>query len=231
MVILLTIQLVASFNTPSTTLTRSTNLMPSRPSFMTVSMSKFNEKSDRKVVNDANIRPTTVAASASQAMLRAFVSGAALAGMLATTSIAQAKEESGSTVTAAKQVVINEAGYVVTDSGLQYKDIVAGEGSSPNPGDTVRVHYTGWLDGFDGEKKFDSSYDRRSPLVFKAGVRQVIAGWDEALLTNLKVGGKRQVIIPPELGYGARGAGGVIPPNATLYFTMELVGIGAKANR
>lgn len=121
--------------------------------------------------------------------------------------------------------------FNVTSSGLQFYDIKIGDGESPNPGDTVRVHYTGWLEGFNSEKKFDSSYDRRSPLVFKAGVRQVIAGWDEALLTNFKVGGKRNVIIPPELGYGSRGAGGVIPPNATLYFTMELVGIGNKANR
>jgi peptidylprolyl isomerase len=121
--------------------------------------------------------------------------------------------------------------FNVTSSGLQFYDIKEGDGESPAPGDTVRVHYTGWLEGFNSEKKFDSSYDRRSPLVFKAGVRQVIAGWDEALLTNFKVGGKRNVIIPPELGYGSRGAGGVIPPNATLYFTMELVGIGNKANR
>ncbi|KAJ1413182.1 hypothetical protein B484DRAFT_335591 [Ochromonadaceae sp. CCMP2298] len=121
--------------------------------------------------------------------------------------------------------------YTSTDSGLQYKELKIGDGEVPIPGDTVRVHYTGWLDGFDGVKKFDSSYDRRSPLVFKAGVKQVIAGWDEALLTGFKVGGKRQVIIPAALGYGARGAGGVIPPDATLYFTMELVGIGAKSNR
>ena len=106
-----------------------------------------------------------------------------------------------------------------------------GEGQVPIPGDSVRVHYTGWLDNFESEKKFDSSYDRRSPLVFTVGVRQVIAGWDEALLTNFKVGGKRNVIIPAELGYGSRGAGGVIPPGATLYFTMELVGVGSKANR
>mmetsp|Transcript_15014 Transcript_15014/g.24973 ORF Transcript_15014/g.24973 Transcript_15014/m.24973 type:complete len:210 (-) Transcript_15014:614-1243(-) len=121
--------------------------------------------------------------------------------------------------------------FIETESGLKYRDTKTGEGESPVPGDTVRVHYTGWLDGFNSEKKFDSSYDRRSPLVFKAGVKQVIAGWDEALLTNFKVGGKRLVVIPPALGYGARGAGGVIPPNATLYFTMELVGIGAKPNR
>ena len=118
--------------------------------------------------------------------------------------------------------------YTVTESGLKYKDLKVGEGAIPAPGDTVKVHYTGWLEDFDSEKKFDSSYDRRSPLVFKVGTRQVIAGWDEGLLTNLKVGGKRNLVIPANLGYGSRGAGGVIPPNATLYFTVELVGVVPK---
>jgi FKBP-type peptidyl-prolyl cis-trans isomerase len=114
---------------------------------------------------------------------------------------------------------------------LKYYDIKEGTGATPVPGDTVRVHYTGWLDGFDSEKKFDSSYDRRSPLSFPVGTKRVIAGWDEGILSNLKVGGKRNLIIPADLGYGSRGAGGVIPPNAVLYFTIELVGIGAQANR
>lgn len=115
-----------------------------------------------------------------------------------------------------------------TESGLKYMDTVVGDGKLPTPGDTVRVHYTGWLDDFDGEKKFDSSYDRRSPLAFKVGTKQVISGWDEALLTDMKVGTKRQVVIPSDLAYGKRGAGGVIPPDATLYFTMELIGLGAR---
>tara|TARA_B110000090_G_C13337211_1_gene429629 strand:+ start:138 stop:623 length:486 start_codon:yes stop_codon:yes gene_type:complete len=124
-------------------------------------------------------------------------------------------------------VLSNE--MITTDSGLQYEDLVVGESDKvPKPGDTVRVHYTGWLEGFNSEKKFDSSYDRRTPLVFKVGEHKVISGWDEALLTNMKVGSKRNVKIPPNLGYGVRGAGGVIPPNAELYFTMELVGIGAR---
>ena len=118
--------------------------------------------------------------------------------------------------------------FKTTDSGLKYKDTKLGDGNSPAPGDTVRVHYTGWLEDFESEKKFDSSYDRRKPLVFKVGVKQVIAGWDEGLLTDMKVGGQRELIIPPQLGYGARGAGGVIPPNSTLYFKIELVGIGAR---
>lgn len=120
----------------------------------------------------------------------------------------------------------NYSDFITTQSGLKYFDTKVGDGAVPQPGDPVRVHYTGWLDGFNTEKKFDSSYDRRTPLSFQVGTRRVIAGWDEALLTNFKVGGKRNVIIPPELGYGSRGAGGVIPPNATLYFSMELVGIG-----
>jgi FKBP-type peptidyl-prolyl cis-trans isomerase len=89
----------------------------------------------------------------------------------------------------------------------------------------VQVHYTGWLNEFDGKQKFDSSVDRGDPLTFTVGKGQVIAGWDEALLTNMPIGTVREVIIPAHLAYGSRGAGGVIPPNATLYFRMELIGI------
>lgn len=141
------------------------------------------------------------------------------AAFLSTSSIAFADESTDST---------DPSKFKTTDSGLKYYDIKEGDGNFPKPGDTVRVHYTGWLDNFESEKKFDSSYDRRSPLVFPVGQKRVIAGWDEGILTGLKVGGKRNLIIPPELGYGARGAGGVIPPSATLYFTIELVGIGAR---
>ena len=118
--------------------------------------------------------------------------------------------------------------FKTTDSGLKYIDLVRGEGKSAEAGQTVRVNYAGWLDDFESEKKFDSSYDRRTPLTFKVGTRQVIAGWDEALLTDMPVGTKRKVIIPSGLGYGKRGAGGVIPPNSDLYFLMELVGIGVR---
>lgn len=111
------------------------------------------------------------------------------------------------------------------DEGLHYIVTQEGNGAKPSPGQKVRVHYTGWLDGFDNEgRKFDSSRDRRKPLAFKAGVGQVITGWDQTLL-DMKVGERRKVIIPSDLGYGKRGAGGVIPPNADLYFDMELLSI------
>ena len=112
-----------------------------------------------------------------------------------------------------------------TPSGLKIIDTKVGTGASPKTGQTCVMHYTGWLyeDATKG-KKFDSSVDRNEPFEFKIGMHQVIAGWDEGV-ASMKVGGKRTLIIPPELGYGARGAGGVIPPNATLIFDVELLGI------
>ena len=113
---------------------------------------------------------------------------------------------------------------MTTDSGLRYEDIVVGTGASPQRGDEVTVNYTGMLE--DGTK-FDSSVDPAfghvQPFKFKIGIGQVIKGWDEGVMT-MKVGGKRKLVIPPQLGYGARGAGGVIPPNATLVFEVELLG-------
>jgi peptidylprolyl isomerase len=108
---------------------------------------------------------------------------------------------------------------VRTTSGLQYVDVVEGTGETPKTGQTVTVHYTGTLEN---GTKFDSSRDRDRPFSFRIGAGQVIKGWDEGLST-MKVGGQRRLIIPPELGYGARGAGGVIPPNATLIFDVELL--------
>ena len=117
------------------------------------------------------------------------------------------------------------APMTTTASGLQIIDTTVGTGTSPAAGQTCVMHYTGWLyiDGAKG-KKFDSSVDRGQPFEFPIGVGRVIKGWDEGV-ASMKVGGKRTLIIPADLGYGARGAGGVIPPNATLIFDVELLGV------
>ncbi len=114
---------------------------------------------------------------------------------------------------------------VTTASGLKIIDTKVGDGAAPKTGQNCVMHYTGWLfnDGVKGEK-FDSSVDRGQPFTFAIGTGQVIQGWDEGV-ASMKVGGKRTLIIPPELGYGARGAGGVIPPNATLIFDVELLDV------
>lgn len=110
-------------------------------------------------------------------------------------------------------------------TGLQYEDVKVGTGAQPKTGQTCVMHYTGWLweNGAKG-KKFDSSVDRGTPFEFPLGQGRVIKGWDEGV-ASMKVGGKRNLLIPPSLGYGARGAGAVIPPNATLLFEVELLGI------
>ncbi|MBK7414279.1 MAG: FKBP-type peptidyl-prolyl cis-trans isomerase [Dechloromonas sp.] len=110
---------------------------------------------------------------------------------------------------------------ITTASGLVYEDTVVGAGAEAKAGQQVSVHYTGWLTN---GSKFDSSKDRNDPFEFSLGMRQVIGGWDEGV-QGMKIGGTRKLTIPPELGYGARGAGGVIPPNATLVFEVELLGI------
>ena len=119
------------------------------------------------------------------------------------------------------------AAMVKTDSGLQYQDLVVGKGAVAAPGRPVQVHYTGWLQKPDGSagQKFDSSRDRGDPFVFPLGGGQVIRGWDEGV-AGMRVGGRRMLTIPAALGYGARGAGGgLIPPNATLIFDVELLSI------
>lgn len=130
------------------------------------------------------------------------------------------KKETGEADTAAEGEMKAAGDTVTTESGLKYIDVKVGTGESPKAGSMVNVHYTGWLT--DG-KKFDSSVDRGKPLQFPIGTGRVIRGWDEGVMT-MKVGGKRRLIIPPQLAYGPQGAGGVIPPNATLIFDVELLG-------
>jgi len=119
-----------------------------------------------------------------------------------------------------------EAAFTTTESGCQYYDTVVGTGAIPLPGQTVKVHYTGWLNAFDDlDGKFDSSYDRNRPFTFAAGTGKVIKGWDEAVLA-MPIGTTRRVVIPANMGYGQRGAGGgLIPPGATLYFDIKLLGL------
>lgn len=114
---------------------------------------------------------------------------------------------------------------ITTESGLKYLDTQVGNGATPQRGQNIVVHYSGWLsEGGQKGKKFDSSLDRNEPLVIPIGVGKLIKGWDEGILT-MKVGGKRTLYIPAPLGYGTRGAGGDIPPNADLIFDVELLGI------
>lgn len=113
--------------------------------------------------------------------------------------------------------------YTTTASGLQFEDVVVGAGALASPGQHVTVHYTGWLyENGQAGAKFDSSKDRGDPFDFPLGAGHVIRGWDEGV-AGMKVGGTRMLVIPPALGYGARGSGGVIPPNATLLFEVELL--------
>jgi peptidylprolyl isomerase len=120
-----------------------------------------------------------------------------------------------------KVPTVASSAQIKTPSGLAYEDLVGGSGASPAPGKQVVVHYTGWLEN---GTKFDSSLDKNEPFTFVIGAGQVIPGWDEGVMT-MKIGGKRKLVIPPQLGYGAAGAGGVIPPNATLIFEVMLLDV------
>ncbi|KAL7515700.1 hypothetical protein ACHAXN_012917 [Cyclotella atomus] len=119
--------------------------------------------------------------------------------------------------------------YITTESGMKYKITKEApeDAAVPTASQTVKAHYTGWLDGFESEKKFDSSRDRGRPFTFKVGAGQVIRGWDEAFST-MKVGERRNIVLPSRLAYGDRGAGGIIPGGATLYFDVELLAIFAE---
>jgi peptidylprolyl isomerase len=121
------------------------------------------------------------------------------------------------------QSYVDAQGYTVSGSGLRFVDIVTGQGLSPKPGQNVLVHYTGWIGSPNG-KQFDSSHDRGEPFGFRLGQGKVIRGWDEGV-RGMKLGGKRRLIIPPELGYGRQGAGRDIPPNSVLVFDIELLAI------
>jgi peptidylprolyl isomerase len=155
-------------------------------------------------------------------MKRSLFSAAALAAALV---VAPAVADDVKPTPAPEAAQKGDSKMQKTPSGLQFEDIKEGTGASPKPGQTCVMNYTGWLweNGVKG-KKFDSSLDRGTPFEFPIGQGRVIKGWDEGVAT-MKVGGKRVLLIPPQLAYGARGAGGVIPPNATLIFEVELLGV------
>jgi len=153
--------------------------------------------------------------------MRTFPSARAIAALALVTALAGVGAAMAPTPAAAQAAEAT----TTTPSGLKITDSKVGAGATPKPGQICVMHYTGWLyEGGAKGKKFDSSLDRGQPFEFPIGQRRVIAGWDEGVAT-MKVGGKRTLIIPPELGYGARGAGGVIPPNATLIFDVELLDV------
>ncbi len=159
----------------------------------------------------------------------ALLCALAIAGAVPATAQKPAAKSAGENAVAPKEPAAGaaqkESKMVKTESGLGYEDLVVGTGASPETGQTCVMHYTGWLfeNGAKGAK-FDSSVDRNRPFEFPIGRGRVIKGWDEGVAT-MKVGGKRTLLIPPQLGYGDRGAGNVIPPGATLLFEVELLGV------
>ena len=157
--------------------------------------------------------------------VRSSLAGALLLTAL-TLSITACKTETASTPAAASPAMAADAsGMVTTGSGLKYRDVKVGSGAVAKAGNSVTVHYTGWLQQPDGSAgtKFDSSRDSGQPFKFDLGGGNVIKGWDEGV-QGMRVGGQRRLVIPAALGYGQRGAGGVIPPGATLIFDVELLG-------
>eukprot|EP00529_Nitzschia_sp_RCC80_P035440 CAMPEP_0113463508 /NCGR_PEP_ID=MMETSP0014_2-20120614/12688_1 /TAXON_ID=2857 /ORGANISM="Nitzschia sp." /LENGTH=178 /DNA_ID=CAMNT_0000355493 /DNA_START=163 /DNA_END=699 /DNA_ORIENTATION=+ /assembly_acc=CAM_ASM_000159 len=165
------------------------------------------------------------ASSSPSSSRRSFVRDVAGAGIATGAAAAVAATSTGGVMKPSPAFAADDTdGFVTTESGLQYKVLKEGDGAIPAPGQTVKAHYTGWLDGFDSPKKFDSSRDRGRPFTFAVGKGQVIRGWDESFGT-MKVGERRQIILPARLAYGDRGAGGIIPGGATLYFDVELLSI------
>jgi FKBP-type peptidyl-prolyl cis-trans isomerase len=158
--------------------------------------------------------------SAPTSSRRSFVRNAGTAGA----AVAIFHPRSAGAVLADPTTEVDLSTFTTSDSGLQYKVVKEGTGAVPANGQTVKAHYTGWLDGFDSIRKFDSSRDRGRPFNFAVGKGQVIRGWDETF-SEMKVGERRQIILPARLAYGDRGAGGLIPGGATLYFDVELLGI------
>ncbi len=148
--------------------------------------------------------------------MKLFISKSVLTALLCLTIPSLANADTLST-----QHITKATKKMTTASGLIYEDTIEGTGATAAAGQTVTVHYTGWLTN---GTKFDSSKDRNQPFNFHLGAGEVIRGWDEGV-AGMKVGGTRKLTIPPQLGYGARGAGGVIPPNATLVFEVELLGV------
>lgn len=158
---------------------------------------------------------------------RDFAKTAGAAVIATVPSLAMAAEKDAETTEAMAKAPEGEKdadGFITTESGLKYKITKEGTGGVPLPAQQVQAHYTGWLEGFDSDKKFDSSRDRGKPFMFRVGAGQVIRGWEETFST-MKVGERRQIIIPARLGYGDRGAGGVIPGGAVLYFDVELLAL------
>lgn len=152
---------------------------------------------------------------------RSFVRNAGTAGAAAAALI---QPGVAGAVLADPTAEVDLSSFTTTDSGIKYKVLKEGTGAVPANGQTVKAHYTGWLDGFDSIRKFDSSRDRGRPFTFSVGKGQVIRGWDETF-SEMKVGERRQIVLPARLAYGDRGAGGIIPGGATLYFDVELLGI------
>lgn len=163
----------------------------------------------RSFVRTAGSTGAAVAVSSAGLLSNPSKSIAAEDGVVATTDVASETDADG---------------FYTTESGMKFKVTKEGTGAIPSNGQTVKAHYTGWLDGFESSRKFDSSRDRGRPFTFAVGKGQVIRGWDESF-SSMKIGERRLIILPPRLAYGDRGAGGIIPGGATLYFDVELLGI------